>query len=120
MSSSFWGISEVAMVPQTAVFSQMVLLECPPHSLLPEEDWPILTIGGSSIIAPASLFCVAFFFLLTLWVGLISSLYINHCRHHYPMAAMCVMITFYANSSRFRIAMETQLRHVHEDVSRKI
>lgn len=63
----------MAMIPQTAVLSQMVLLECPPHSLLPEEDWPILTIGGSSIIAPASLFCVAFF-LLTLWVGLISSL----------------------------------------------
>lgn len=36
------------------------------------------------------------------------------------MAAMYVMITFYANSSRFRIAMETQLRHAHEDVSRKI
>lgn len=64
--------------------------------------------------------CFFFFFLLTLWVGLISSLYINHCRHHYPMAAMYVMITFYANSSRFRIAMETQLRHAHEDVSRKI
>ena len=43
------------------LLSQLVLLlEYPPHILLPEKDWPILTIGGSSIIAPGALFCVAF------------------------------------------------------------
>lgn len=120
MSSSFCGISEVAMIPQTAVLSQLVLLlEYPPHILLPEKDWPILTIGGSSIIAPGSLFCVVFLAGTLGWVNFFF-IYLNHCRHHYPMAAMCVMIAFYANSSRFRIAMETQIRHAHEDVSRKI